>query len=171
MAVMAMAVAAVAGLHTRTASAADAPAAAPTIPVAKSADLIVNATATPDGLELHILHAANQIPIDGRDVTVTVDGKNQPLTVEKEVGAFLLPAKDLGEGERQLEITVAHDGIREILAGKVAIPKSSTTGAPWDSTRKQMLWWVLNIAVVLIAVLAFSRRSSAPPAKDPDEDE
>jgi hypothetical protein len=168
-AAVAMVLAAMAGVHA--ASAADAPAAAPIIPVAKSADLIVNASATSDGLELHILHAANQIPIDGRDVTATVDGKNQPLTVEKEVGTFLLPAKDLGEGERQLEITVAHDGIREILSGKVAIPKTSTTGAPWDSTRKQMLWWVLNIAVVLIAVLAFSRRRSTPPAKDPDEDE
>lgn len=155
----------------RWASAADAPAPAPTIPVAKSADLVINASPTSEGLELRILHAANQIPIDGRDVTATVDGKSQPLTVEKEVGTFLLPAKDLGEGDRQLEITVAHDGIREILSGKVTIPKSSTSGAPWDSTRKQMLWWVLNIAVVLIAVLAFSKRSSAPPAKDTDEDE
>jgi hypothetical protein len=155
----------------RPVSAADAPAPAPTIPVAKSADLIINASPTSDGLELHILHAANQIPIDGRDVTATVDGKSQPLTVEKEVGTFLLPAKDLGEGERQLEITVAHDGIREILSGKVAIPKSSTSGGLWDSSRKQMLWWVLNIGVVLVAVLAFSKRSSAPPAKDADEDE
>jgi hypothetical protein len=155
------------------ARAADAaPATNPTIPVAKSALLTINANATPDGLELHILHAANQIPIDGRDVTLTVDGKSEPLTVQKEVGAFLLPTKDLGEGgERQLDITVAHDGIREILTGKVALPKSSATGVLWDSSRKQMLWWVLNIGVVLIAVLAFSRRSSAPPAKDPDEDE
>lgn len=156
----------------RWASAADAPApAAPIIPIAKSADLVINASATPEGLQLHILHAANQIPIDGRDVTATVDGKSQPLTVEKDVGTFLLPAKDLGEGERQLEITVAHDGIREILSGKVVVPKSSTTGAPWDSTRKQMLWWVLNIAVVLVAVLAFSKRGSTPKAKDSDEDE
>jgi hypothetical protein len=164
-----MVVAATAGI--RPTSAADAPAANPTIPVAKSALLTINANATPDGLELHILHAANQIPIDGRDVTVTVDGKNEPLTVQKEVGAFLLPTKDLGEGERQLDITVAHDGIREILSGKVALPKTSATGFLWDSSRKQMLWWVLNIGVVLIAVLAFSRRSSAPPAKDADEDE
>ncbi len=168
---IAAATAAVAIALTGGTRAADAPAPAPTIPVAKSADLIINASPTSDGLELHILHAANQIPIDGRDVTATVDGKSQPLTVGKEVGTFLVPAKDLGEGERQLEITVAHDGIREILSGKVEIPKSSTGGAPWDSTRKQMLWWVLNIAVVLIAVLAFSKRSSTPPPKDSEEDE
>jgi len=117
---------------------------------------------------LHILHASNQIPIDGRDVTITVDGKSQPLTVEPEVGNFLLPTKDIGEGEQQLDITVAHDGIREILTGKVAIPKAAgLTG--WDSSRKQMAWWVLNIGVVLVAVLAFSRRTSKPSEKDPED--
>jgi hypothetical protein len=153
------------------ASAADAPAAPPPpIPVAHSALLTVNASVAPEGLVLHILHASNHIPIDGRDVTVTVDGKNQPLTVEPETGNFLLPTKDLGEGERQLDITVAHDGIRELLTGKVALPKTGGITASWDSSRKQMAWWVLNIAVVLIAVLAFSKRSSKPPEKDTDED-
>jgi hypothetical protein len=142
----------------------------PRIPVAHSALLTINATVAPDGLVLHILHASNQIPIDGRDVTVTVDGKNQPLTVEPETGNFLLPTKDIGEGERQLDITVAHDGIREILTGKVALPKASGITAGWDSSRKQMAWWVLNIAVVLIAVLAFSKRSSKAPEKDADEE-
>jgi hypothetical protein len=149
--------------------AADTPPAAPQpIPVAHSALLTINATVTPDGLALHVLHAGNQIPIDGRDVTVTIDGKNQPLTVEPE-GTFLLPTKDLGEGERQIDITVAHDGIREILTGKVALPKTSSAADIWRD-HKQMAWWVLNIAVVLIAVLAFSRRSSTP-AKESDEDE
>jgi hypothetical protein len=151
------------------ARAANAPATAPTIPVAHSALLNINGTVVPDGLILHILHASNQIPIDGRDVTVTVDGKNQPLTVEPEVGNFLLPTKDLGEGEQQLDITVAHDGIREILTGKVALPKASGVTGTWTSSRKQMAWWVLNIAVVLIAVLAFSKRSSKPPEKEDEE--
>ena len=56
------------------------------------------------------------------------------------------------------------------LSGKVAIPKASTGGGFLDSGHKQMLWWVLNIGVVLVAVLAFSKRSAAP-AKDSDEDE
>jgi hypothetical protein len=153
-----------------SASAADAPPAAAPIPVAHSALLNINASVVPEGLVLHILHASNQVPIDGRDVTVTVDGKNEPLTVEPEVGNFLLPTKDLGEGERQLDITVAHDGIREILTGKVALPKTSGITGSWDSSRKQMAWWVLNIAVVLIAVLAFSKRSSKPAEKDADEE-
>lgn len=152
-------------------SAADAPpAAAPPIPVAHSALLNINASVVPDGLMLHILHASNQVPIDGRDVTVTVDGKNQPLTVEPETGNFLLPTKDLGEGERQLDITVAHDGIRELLTGKVALPKAGSLTGSWSSSSKQMAWWVLNIGVVLIAVLAISRRSSKPPEKDAEEE-
>ena len=132
--------------------------------------LNINASVVPDGLMLHILHASNQVPIDGRDVTVTIDGKNQPLTVEPEVGNFLVPTKGLGDGERQLDITVAHDGIREILTGKVALPKASSFTGSWDSSHKQMAWWVLNIAVVLIAVLAISKRSSKPPEKDADEE-
>lgn len=161
----------VATVDVPAASAADAPPAPAPIPVAHSALLTINASVVPEGLVLHILHASNHVPIDGRDVTLTVDGKNEPLTVEPEVGNFLLPTKDIGEGERQLDITVAHDGIREILTGKVALPKAGGLTGSWDSSRKQMAWWVLNIAVVLIAVLAFSKRSSKPAEKDADEEE
>jgi hypothetical protein len=152
------------------ASAADTPppAAPRTIPIAHSALLTINGTLSSNGLVLHILHAANQVPIDGRDVTVTVDGKNQPLTVQQEVGDFLLPTKDLSDGPQTLDITVAHDGIREILTGKVALPKSVFGSGTLDSGHKQMLWWVLNIGIVLVAVLAFSKRSSKP-EKDDDE--
>ena len=93
------------------------------IPVAHSALLTIYGVPTDDGLALHVKHAGNQIPIDGRDVTVSVDGKNQPVTAAPE-GTFVLPTKDLaGDGERQLDIVVAHDGIREILTGKVTLPK------------------------------------------------
>jgi hypothetical protein len=141
---------------------------APVVPVAHSALLTIDATHTDDGLALHIKHAGNQIPIDGRDVTVSVDGKSQPVTPAPE-GTFLLSTKDLaGDGERQFDIVVAHDGIREILTGKVTLPKVSATLDLWRD-HKQMAWWILNIAIVLIAVMAFSRRQSKP-AKD-DEDE
>lgn len=153
------------------ASAADPPPTpAPTIPIAHSALLTINGTFSSSGLVLHILHAANQVPIDGRDVTVTVDGKNQPLTVQQQVGDFLLPTKDLSDGPQTLDITVAHDGIREILTGKVALPKSVFGSGMLDSGHKQMLWWVLNIGIVLVAVLAFSKRSSKP-EKETEEDE
>ena len=147
------------GVAAPWARAADTAAAtAQAIPVAHSALLTINATTTPDGLALHILHANNQIPIDGRDVTVAVDGKNQPVTAAPE-GTFLLPTKDLGEGERQLDITVAHDGIREILTGKWTVTeRKSSPGLLGD--HKQMAWWILNVAVVLIAAIALSRRKT-----------
>ena len=140
-----------------------------TIPIAHSALLTIFGVVTADGLAIHIQHAGNQIPIDGRDVTVSLDGKSQPVTAEPE-GTFVLATKDLnGDGERQLDIVVAHDGIREILSGKVTLPKAGSTLDLWRD-HKQMAWWVLNIGVVLIAVIAFSRRSSKP-AKETDEDE
>lgn len=152
----------------RTAAADTAPPPTP-IPVAHSALLTIKATVTQDGLALQVLHAANQIPIDGRDVTVSVDGKSQPLTAQPE-GTFLLSTKDLGaDGERQLDITVAHDGIREILTGKITLPKTASATDLWHNHR-QMAWWVLNFAIVLIAALAFSRRTSSPP-KSSGEDE
>jgi hypothetical protein len=155
--------------HAPACAADTAPAPAAPIPVAHSALLTINATPTQDGLALHILHAGNQIPIDGRDVTVTVDGKDQPVTAEPE-GTFLLSTKDFGDGgERQIDITVAHDGIREILTGKITVPKTSSASDLWRD-HKQMAWWVLNIAVVLVAVLAFSRRSSATRKDEEEED-
>jgi hypothetical protein len=148
--------------------AADPTPPAPAVPVAHSALLTIDATHTDDGLALHIKHVGNQIPIDGRDVTVSVDGKSQPVTPAPE-GTFLLSTKDLaGDGERQFDIVVAHDGIREILTGKVTLPKVSATLDLWRD-HKQMAWWVLNVAIVLIAVIAFSRRQSKP-AKDDEDD-
>jgi hypothetical protein len=64
---------------------------------------------------------------------------------------------------------VAHDGIREILTGKVTLPKVGSTLDLWRD-HKQMAWWVLNIGVVLIAVMAFSRRQSKPAKEEADED-
>jgi hypothetical protein len=152
------------------AGAADpAPPPAPAIPVAHSALLTIDATPTDDGLALHIKHAGNQIPIDGRDVTLSVDGKSQPVTAAPE-GTFLLATKDLGgDGERQLDIVVAHDGIREMLTGKITLPKVGSTLDLWRD-HKQMAWWVLNVGVVLIAVMAFSRRQSKPEKESDDED-
>lgn len=142
----------------------------PVIPVAHSALLTIDATPKGDILELHVKHAGNAIPIDGQNVTVSVDGKSQPVTPEPE-GTFALSTKDLpGDGERQLDIIVAHDGIREILSGKVTVPKASSATSDLWRDHQQMAWWILNISVILIAVMAFSRRSSKAAAKE-EEDE
>ena len=137
----------------------------PAIPVAHSALLTIDATSKGDILELHVKHAGNNIPIDGQNVTVSVDGKSQPVTPEPE-GTFALSTKDLpGDGDRQLDIIVGHDGIREILTGKVAIPKASSAASDLWHDHQQMAWWILNVGVILIAVTAFSRRSAKAAAK------
>lgn len=138
----------------------------PVIPVAHSALLAIDATRNGDALELHIKHAANQIPIDGQNVIVSVDGKNQPVTPEPE-GTFALSTKDwAGDGERQLDIIVGHDGIREILTGKIVVPKAGGTATDLLHDHQQMAWWILNVGVILIAVMAFSRRSAKKAAKE-----
>ncbi|MDB6045412.1 MAG: hypothetical protein JWM63_3963 [Gammaproteobacteria bacterium] len=141
--------------------AADAAPVAPPIPIAHSALLTVDATETEDSLALRIRHVANQTPIESKDVTVSVDGKSETVTAQAD-GTLLLPIKDLrGDGERQFDIVVAHDGIREILTGKLALPKVSSTTADLWRDHKQIAWWILNIAIVLIAAIMFSRRTSS----------
>jgi hypothetical protein len=141
----------------------------PVISVAHSALLTIDATRNGDLLELHVKHAGNNVPIDGQNVTVSVDGKNQTVTPEPE-GTFALSTKDLpGDGERQLDIVVGHDGIREILTGKITLPKASSVAGDLWHDHQQMAWWVLNIGVVLVAVMAFSRRSSKAAAKEESE--
>jgi hypothetical protein len=74
-----------------------------------------------------------------------------------------------GEGVKDVDVTVAHDGIREILSGKVSLAEA--TGGSLLGDHKQMAWWVLNIVIVLIAAMAFSRKKSAPEEEEKDEEE
>ncbi|MDB6090733.1 MAG: hypothetical protein JWN85_3517 [Gammaproteobacteria bacterium] len=141
-------------------SAAEAAAVRSPTPIARSALLTVEATDTGESLAIRIRRVATLAPIDSKDVTVTVDGKSAPVTAQAD-GTLLLPIKDLrGDAERQLDIVVAHDGIREILTGKLTLPKVSAAADLWRD-HKQIAWWILNIAIVLIAAILFSRRTSS----------
>ena len=58
---------------------------------------------------------------------------------------------------------VAHDGIREVFDGTVAAAAAAPVAAGGSGLlrdHKQLTWWILNIAIVLIAVIAISRRMS-----------
>jgi len=62
---------------------------------------------------------------------------------------------------------VTHDGIREVLRAKIAPPAAATAQTPAaagggavSGVHRQIVWWILNIAIVLIAALALSRRRS-----------
>jgi hypothetical protein len=139
--------------------AAETAAAASRIPIAHSALLTIDATATDDSLAIRIRHAADQSPVTSKDVAVSVDGKNEPVTAQAD-GTYAVSVKNLrGNGARTLDIIVGHDGIREILTGKMALPEARTTASVLHD-HKQMAWWILNIAIVLIAAIALSRRMS-----------
>jgi hypothetical protein len=126
-------------------------------PIAHSALLSIEGTATADALRLSIRRVSDKSLLSGDDVTVAVDGRNQSVTHEKG-GAYELPINDLrGDGARDVDVTVAHDGIREIVSGKVSLAEAGSAGSLLRD-HKQVAWWILNIVIVLVAAMAFSRR-------------
>jgi hypothetical protein len=125
--------------------------------IAHSALLSIDGTAAADTLRLGIRRIGDKSLVSSDDVTITVDGRNESVT-RGNGGGYEVPINDLrGDAAKDIEIIVAHDGIREILAGKVAVAEaSSTDGLLRD--HKQVAWWILNIVIVLVAAIALSRR-------------
>jgi hypothetical protein len=127
--------------------------------IGRSALLTIEGTATADALQLSIRRMSDQSLVSSDDVTVSVDGKNQSVTHAKG-GVYELPINDLrGDGARDVDVTVAHDGIREIVSGKVSVAEASSTQSLLRD-HKQVAWWILNIVIILIAATAISRRKS-----------
>jgi len=158
-----------AGQSAQAAAAAHAPQPAPpaqpvrltpdaTLQIAHSALLSVDGTATGDTLRLTVRRVGDKGPVSSDDVTVTVDGRNEFVT-RAAAGVYEVPVNDLrgGEPARDIEMIVAHDGIREILSGKAILEENRSAGSLL-SDHKQVAWWLLNIAIVLVAAIALSRR-------------
>jgi hypothetical protein len=125
--------------------------------IAHSALLGVEATAAADTLRLSIRRVGDKSLVSSDDVTVTVDGRNESVTRENG-GGYEVPINNLrGDGARDVEIIVAHDGIREILASKVTVIEGASAGSLLRD-HKQVAWWILNIVIVLVAAIALSRR-------------
>jgi hypothetical protein len=140
-------------------------AAVPLTPVAHSALVTLEAGPAAAGLVLRLRHTADQTPLSVTDLTVSVDGRSQ-LAMRREDGSWFVPLSEAIPDD-QLEVVVAHDGIREILSGRVTVPGAGTgsarnAGGAASVLRdhKQMAWWILNITIVLIAAIAISRRMS-----------
>jgi hypothetical protein len=126
--------------------------------IARSALLSVEAVANADTLQLRIQRVSDRSLVSSDDVTVSLDGRNEPVTRQSS-GAYELAINNFrGDGARDVEITVAHDGIREALSGKVSVAEAGSASGLLSSNHKQLAWWVLNIVVVLIAAIAISRR-------------
>jgi hypothetical protein len=131
----------------------------PRIDIAHSALLLADATVADDTLYLRLRNAKNQLVIQTNDLTFSVDGKPQTAKAQAD-GTYAIPLDALkGTGERNVEIIVGHDGIREILANKIAALDARSTGLSLGG-HNQLAWWILNIAVVLVGVLALSRKKS-----------
>ncbi len=124
--------------------------------VAHSALLTLTATPSDGALALRVTRVSDHRLITGAgNVTATLDGHPMPLAAEPD-GSYLLSPGG-GGGAQTLHVVVSHDGIRELLSGTVSVPRH---GSVLDSLQGHGMaaWWVLNIAVVLVAVLVISRR-------------
>jgi hypothetical protein len=128
------------------------------VQIAKSALLTVEGTPTPQTLDLRLHKISDKSLVSADDVNVTVDGRSETVT-RVNVDTYQIPADSFrGSGAHEVEITVPHDGIREILAGKVILPEGGTSATGLLGDHKQMAWWILNIVIVLIAAVAISNR-------------
>jgi len=135
-------------------------------PLAQSALLTIHASVTQEWLTLHIQRRDNQNPVISKDVTVSVAGHPAPVSAQGN-GAYTIPLRQLGtSSEPVLDIIVGHDGIREILSGKLALAAAPAAPSGVLGGHTQILWWVVNITVVFVAAILLSRRK--PADKEPD---
>ena len=125
--------------------------------VAHSALLDLTAASSDHALVLQVARVADHRLIAGPGkVTVSLDGHDVPVAAQPD-GAYLISTRGQGAGAHSLSVVVSHDGIRELLTGTVTVPQQQSI-LEIIQGHGMSAWWVLNIAVVLIAVLVISRR-------------
>jgi hypothetical protein len=106
-----------------------------------------------------ILRASATGNPDRGDFAASIDG--QDLPPRRADGAWRVPLPSHpAASEGRLDVAVTHDGIRELLTARVALAAPSASQPGGSGVHNQLVWWVLNIAIVLIAALAISRRAS-----------
>ncbi len=136
-------------------------------PLTHSALLTLEGATLSDGtLLLRVRPNAEAAPVTVSEFAVAIDGKDAPVTARAD-GSWrvTVPSHPTG-AESALAVTVTHDGIRELLQAKIALPAAaaqSPGAAPGSAAvgvHRQIVWWILNIGIVLIAALVISRRSA-----------
>jgi hypothetical protein len=129
-------------------------------PLAHSAALTLEGASVPGALILRVRPSASGSPLSVSDFAASIDGQEMPATARAD-GAWRVPLPGHpASNEGRLEVTVTHDGIRELLTARVALAAPTAPEAGGSGVHNQLVWWVLNIAIVLIAALAISRRAS-----------
>lgn len=125
--------------------------------VLRSALLSVTATPVSGALALRITRIADRERVTAPGaVSAKLDGRSAAVTAQPD-GEYLVSTRGVGGGTHALEILVSHDGIRELLTGRVILPKPQRALGLFEG-HNMLAWWVLNVAVILIAVIAISRR-------------
>lgn len=149
---------------TAVAARAEPPAPVPA-PLAHSALITLEGASVPGVLVLRVRSTSGSTPLTVSDFSVTIDGKAVPATAGAEGTWRVTPPHGAAGAEGRLEVAVTHDGIRELLSAKIPLAPAtrqgdSATGGGPSGVHKQIVWWILNIAIVLVAALAISRRMS-----------
>jgi hypothetical protein len=125
--------------------------------VAHSALLTLTAAPSDHALSVRVTRIADHRLIVGSgSVTASLDGHSVPVTAQPD-GSYLISTRDQSGGDHSLGVVVSHDGIRELLNGTVTVPQRRSA-LDVIQGHGMFAWWVLNIAVVLIAVIVISRR-------------
>jgi hypothetical protein len=132
-------------------------------PLAHSALLTLDGAVAPGAVLLRVRANSATAPVTVSDLEVVLDGKALPVTARAD-GSWRvpLPAESMA-GPGKLEVRVTHDGVTEILAAQIPLASAAApTASPGvlAGAHKQIVWWVLNIAIVLVAALVISRRTS-----------
>jgi hypothetical protein len=127
------------------------------VEIAHSALLSLSGTVTADALKLQMRRVADKSPISSDGVTATVDGKSVKVSHVADGYELSLDTLRGGDAGHDVELVVPHDGIRELLSGKVALAQADSGGS-FFGDHKQIVWWLLNIVVVFVAATAISRR-------------
>jgi hypothetical protein len=130
-------------------------------PLAHSALIVLETARLPAGLTLQ-LRRTDGAALAVTDLVVSIDGRTVAATVAgPQRWSVPWPQPPTG-GAHRLEVVVAHDGIREVLDGTIANAAAAAPAAGGGAlhAHQQLVWWVLNIAIVFIAVIAISRRMS-----------
>jgi hypothetical protein len=130
-------------------------------PLAQSAQVLIEGVRTAQGMTLRFQRTTGGTALPVSELSATLDGKPLPLTRGTD-GTWQLPLP-AASGAGKLELLVSHDGIRELLSSTPPASVPAAAAAPAEAasaSHKQIWWWVLNIGIVLVAVIAVSRRMS-----------
>jgi hypothetical protein len=145
------------------AGAAPAGAAPAFTPLGHSTLVTIDAATDAGGLILRVRRTGTGAPVAVTGLEVTLDGRSLPVAPRADGTWGAALGRAAGSPAGMLDVTVTHDGVREVLTGRLPAAAAPAVGAGTAVSllaHKQLAWWILNIAVVLIGVIAVSRRMS-----------